>query len=303
MALYSLRLQIVMQEYHRETGLMSNALRTGLLLLALFGVAGFGGVEALFAPKAELWARWDRSDEQSRRTVDHGLWDLFLGAYVISGNDGVNRVAYGRVTAADRGRLDRYIRQLAAALVTRLNRAEQLAYWINIYNALTVKLILAYRPVQSIRDIDISPSFFSDGPWDKSLLEIEGETVSLNDIEHRILRPIWQDARLHYALNCASIGCPNLQKTAFTAVNVQGLLEKAAREYVNDPRGVRRTNDEIVVSSIYAWFTEDFGGDIAGVLSHLRKYASPRVSALLSNAEDEELKDAYDWRLNDADRN
>ncbi len=278
---------------------MISRFRICVLFLTLFGVAGFGGVESLFAPKAELWERWNRSDERSREIVDHGPWDQLLERYIVSDDDGVNRVAYGRISAADGRNLDRYIRHLASTKVTGLNRTEQLAYWINFYNALTVKLIVAHRPVQSIRDIDISPGLFSEGPWDKKLLKVEGETISLNDIEHRILRPIWRDARLHYALNCASVGCPNLQKTAFTARNSQDLLETAARAYVNDRRGVRREGDEVVVSSIYAWFKEDFGGDVAGVLSHLRKYADPRVAALLEDVDDGNLRDAYDWTLNE----
>jgi Protein of unknown function, DUF547 len=87
--------------------------------------------------------------------------------------------------------------------------------------------------VASIRDIAISPGLFSVGPWGRKLIEVEGEPLSLDDIEHRILRPIWRDPRLHYAVNCAALGCPNLRSSAFTAANADILLETAASDYVN----------------------------------------------------------------------
>ncbi len=275
---------------------MSKILRTGALLIIAVGLSGFGGVESLFAPKSELWERWNVSDEASRDTVDHAGWQRFLDTYVKASDDGVNRVAYGQVSLTDHNALDAYLGQLAGTKVTGLNRIEQHAYWINLYNALTIKVVLEHHPVESIRDINISPGLFSSGPWDKKLVEIEGEAVSLNDIEHRILRPIWRDPRIHYAVNCASIGCPNLQKTAFTAANTYALLEKSARDYVNDPRGVRRDDERVVLSSIYAWFTDDFGGDLAGVIAHLKIYAKPQIAALLDDAE--EFEDGYDWTLN-----
>ncbi len=116
------------------------------------------------------------------------------------------------------------------------------------YNALTVKVILDNYPVKSIRDIDISPGLLNDGPWDAKLLTIEGKEVSLNDIEHRILRPIFLDNRIHYAVNCASSGCPNLQPEAFTVENTEELLDRGAREYIAHERGVKISKNRLVVS-------------------------------------------------------
>ena len=92
-----------------------------------------------------------------------------------------------------------------------------------------MKVVLDHYPVDGIRDIDISPGLFAGGPWDKKLVEIEGDDVSLNDIEHRILRPIWRDPCIHYAVNCASIGCSNLRPTAFTAANAERCLRQPRR--------------------------------------------------------------------------
>ncbi len=185
-----------------------------------------------------------------------------------------------------------------AALFGRHRRTEQLAYWINLYNALTVKVVLDHHPLPSIRDISISPGLFSSGPWGAELVRVEGEPIRLDDIEHRILRPLWQDSRVHYALNCASLGCPNLAREAFTAENTERLLDAGARAYVNHPRGVSLVNGRLGVSSIYVWFEEDFGGE-AGVLAHLRRYADPKLAASLAPAAAID-DDAYDWSLNDA---
>ena len=266
--------------------------------LAAFPAAAFS-IEALFAPKAELWERWIANDPNATAGIDHGTWDRFLATYVSDGDDGVHRVAYGRVTDADKRALEDYIASLAATPISGYARAEQRAYWINLYNALTVTVLLDHYPVDGIRDIDISPGFFADGPWDKKLVEIEGEAVSLNDIEHRILRPIWRDPRIHYAVNCAAIGCPNLQPTAFTAANSDALLAAAARAYVNHPRGARVEDGKLIVSSIYVWFQEDFGGTDGGIIQHLSRFATDGLQTQLPGITSIHSHD-YDWRLNDA---
>lgn len=154
-------------------------------------------------------------------------------------------------------------------------------------------------PVRSIRDIDISPGLFGDGPWGKKLATVEGVGLSLNAIEHRILRPIWRDPRIHYAVNCASIGCPNLQLHAFTADSLDQLLDKAAHDYVNHPRGCRIENGKLVVSSIYVWFQQDFGGNDQAVIGHLELYAESELKAKLLNATRIGAHQ-YDWQLNGA---
>jgi Protein of unknown function, DUF547 len=129
--------------------------------------------------------------------------------------------------------------------------------------------------------------------------QARGVTLSLDDIEHGILRPIFKDPRVHYAVNCASVGCPNLGTEAFTGAKLNAQLEQAAKDYVNSPRGVRFDNGEPVVSSIYVWFIDDFGGTDQGVLNHLRKYAAPDLGQRLAGVK-ALGGDAYDWSLNDA---
>lgn len=259
-------------------------------------------VPALAAPSAELWPRWTAHDPASTLSVDHAAWDAFLATYVVVRADGANRVDYARVTPADKAALGRYIRALEATPVSKLARPQQRAYWINLYNAVTVATVLKHYPVTSIRDIDISPGWFSDGPWGAKLVTVEGEKLSLDDIEHRILRPIWRDPRIHYAVNCAALGCPSLLARAYRADDMDRVLTANARAYVNDPRGARvEAGGGIVVSSIYEWFKADFGGTDRGVLAHLRKYAEGETASALAAARGID-GDAYDWTLNDVTR-
>jgi hypothetical protein len=271
-----------------------------VLLLSLVSLTvQASALERLFAPRAEPWAFWDARNDDSRLRIDHTEWDRFLKHYVLPGVDGVNRVRYSRVKAADRQRLGDYIAALEQLPIRRYSMAEQLAYWINLYNAVTVEVILQHYPVQSIRDIDISPGLFADGPWGKKLLTIEGQAISLNDIEHRILRPLWQDPRVHYALNCASVGCPNLSDSAYTAHTIDARLDQAAIAYVNDPRGVSYEDGKLTVSSIYNWFRKDFGASDQAVIEHLKYYASATLQDSLAGSE-EISGYYYNWSLNDA---
>ena len=258
----------------------------------------FCSAPTLAAPKADLWDRWLAHDPQSTGTVDHKPWDRFLKANIVRGSDGVTRLPYATISAADRMALDGYLARLAKVPVSKLKQTEQRAFWINLYNALTVSVILDHYPVKSIWDIDISPGFFSVGPWGKKLISIEGVKVSLDEIEHRILRPIWKDPRIHYAVNCAAIGCPNLQTQAFTSENTDGLLSQAAREYVNHPRGVRVEDEKLVVSSIYRWFAADFGSKDRAVIAHLKRYAEPTLQRRLEQVS-RIWSHGYDWALNE----
>lgn len=269
-----------------------------MIAAAVVFATAFTSFEALVAPKADLWARWAAFDPQAQESIDHAPWDRLLKAYVFTDSRGVNRFGYGQVGEADREVLETYLAMLASTPISRYRRDEQFAYWVNLYNALTIKVVLDRYPVASIRDIDISPGLFAQGPWDAKLITVESEPLSLNDIEHRILRPIWRDPRIHYAVNCASLGCPNLQDEAFTAANREALLDRAARAYVNHSRGVRVDGARCVVSSIYVWFGEDFGGSDQAVLAHLARYAEPPLTARLA-AIREISGHEYDWALND----
>jgi hypothetical protein len=253
------------------------------------------------APKADLWPRWQKNDPANQQKIDHSGWDKFLMKYVVAPHpSGIHRVRYKDVIPDDRAELQTYLSALQQLRISNYSPSEQKAYWINLYNAATVELILSRYPVGSIRDINISPGLFARGPWGANLLTVEGEKLSLDDIEHRILRPIWKDDRVHYAVNCASLGCPNLQSNAYTRDNIESMLEKGAREFINHPRGVTIRNGKLRVSSIYVWFQSDFGGSAEGLMEHWQKYADERLADALFKYSGG-LEHDYDWRLNDAE--
>ena len=231
----------------------------------------------------------------SSTVLDHSAWSVLLANY-IEPNEGLNLFRYGEVSIADLDVLETYLQSLESVVVTDLTADQQFAYWVNLYNALTVWVILDHYPIDSIRDISFG--LLSSGPWKEELVTVQDVELSLDNIEHDILRPKFADSRIHYAVNCASIGCPNLQPVAFTAATIESLLEDAARQYINHSRGVTIEDDELIVSSIYDWYEEDFGGSEAGVISHLAKYAVDDLKRQLR--EFEEIDDyEYDWSLNE----
>ncbi len=275
------------------TGRTRRTILLGMLVFAAMNTQAFA------SPKADLWPKWEVHDEQSTVEIDHEVLDRFLQTYVVTGDpSGINLIRYAAVGPEDKRALAKYVEELQTVAVSELNRAEQKAYWINLYNALTVRLILDRYPVESIREIKINAGLFGGGPWKGKLLKIEGEEVRLDDIEHRILRPVWRDPRVHYAVNCASMGCPNLQPEAFTAANTDRLLEQGAREYINHPRGVRIEGNRLTASSIFKWFRDDFGDSREALVRHWLQYADEPLAGALHGF-DGKYKYTYDWSLNE----
>lgn len=242
-------------------------------------------------------APFRRHDAESTSRFDYSKWAKFLNAYVRADADGIHRVDYAAVGELETKRLGAMIDELAAVDPGTLSRDEQMAYWINLYNAVTVKTVLDHHPVESIRDIALPPAGEGGGPWDAPLVEVLGRRLSLNDIEHRILRPIWADARIHYAVNCAALGCPNLAAVPYTGRHVDGLLDRAAAAFVNHRRAVRFEHARLHLSSLFEWYADDFGADLEERLEHLAEHAREPL-ALRLEAFDGEIVYDYDWALN-----
>ncbi|WP_420730363.1 DUF547 domain-containing protein [Hwanghaeella sp. 1Z406] len=261
-------------------------------------MAGFGGLSRALAPGAKRWDRWQAHAPASTRAIDHSAWSDLLNRFVVV-QPGVNLVRYGDFDEAATQQLDDYLTLLHAVPVSSLNRDQQFTFWVNLYNAQTVRTVLDHMPVSSIQDINISPGLFATGPWGADLMRVEDQDLSLNDIEHRILRPIWQDPRIHYAVNCASIGCPDLQPRAFIADTLEQQLNGAAEAFVNSERAIQIDGDRLILSSLYDWFYEDFGGTDASLLDHLKLYAAPTLKARLDGFS-AISDDRYDWSLNAA---
>jgi len=250
------------------------------------------------APKADLWTRWQISNPQSQTVIDHAVFQQFLNRYVVSDASSMNLVQYANVTPQDKQALKQYLDSLSRINIDNYNPNEQLAYWINLYNALTIWVVLQHYPVKSILDINLS-GLFTRGPWGAKLISVEHIPLSLNDIEHRIIRPIWHDARTHYALNCASYGCPNLNKQVYTGAAIHTMLTKAAITYINSPRGVLIQGNTLTVSQIYEWYQSDFGGNPQAVIHHVMLYANPNLKKQLTTFQTISGYQ-YDWRLNNA---
>jgi hypothetical protein len=270
-----------------------------LLLIAVVVIGAMSPVNA--APEADLWPDWQAHDPQSTVEIDHAEWQAVLDRYVIVQEPGVTSFDYQAALEDDgAAMITGYVDAMTGVAVDQLNRDQQFAYWVNLYNALTVKVVLDHYPVESIRDIDISPGLFSSGPWGKKLITVEGRTLSLDDIEHRILRPIWRDARIHYAVNCASIGCPALLPEAFDADKLEAQLDQAARDFINHPRAVTQAPDgAFVLSSLYDWYRDDFGKRDAEFITHLRTFAAPELAAALADMTELDIaRYVYDWSLN-----
>jgi hypothetical protein len=165
-----------------------------------------------------------------------------------------------------------------------MSALEAIAFWSNLYNAVTLEVVLEHYPVQSIRDIRASGSDAEGriGPWTMDRVTVEGRRLSLNAIEHDILRREFADPRIHYAINCASASCPNLPPRAWRADSLDLALDDAARSYINHERGIRiLPSGQVEASSIFKWYAGDFGDREASILAHQAQYAQgPLADAL-----------------------
>jgi hypothetical protein len=239
------------------------------------------------------------------QAADTATYDRLLTRYVIASPDGINRVRYAAwaTNADDVLALNAFVTSLERERPSAMARDERLAHWLNLYNSVTLQIIIENYPVRSIRDIrsrTLDPRGLI-GPWRTQRVTVEGRRLTLDQIENAILRREFNEPRIHYAINCASIGCPNLKRQAWRAETMDADLTAAARAYVNHPRGVSvDAQGRVRASKIYQWFAGDFGGDAAGVLAHVRRYASPPLGARLADATTISGY-AYDWALNGAD--
>jgi hypothetical protein len=273
----------------------SRLLRHALLLLAPLLAAGagaalFGAPEPLdaFAPEARAGSAPDAS-------FDAAPWARFLDRYLVTDHpSGVHRVRYGAVSADDLADLDAWLEATQARGPDGLTRDAQFAWWVNLYNALTVRLILDDPAVESIRDLGL----LGTGPWGREVAEVDGAALSLDDIEHRILRPLFGDRRVHFAVNCASVGCPDLAAEPWRAAELDARLDAAVRSYLAHPRGLRFEDGRLHLSSIFDWYRDDFPEGREAFLAWLASYApQPQGERLRSYGG--RIVHGYDWSLNE----
>ncbi len=242
-------------------------------------------------------AQWAIADEESTVVVDHEPWQLLLDDYLVTDEEpGVHLFDYGGLIDDGREPLDDYVNSLLAIDPTGLNSSEQKAYWLNLYNAVTVRLIVDNYPVASITTLG-SGGVTTFGPWDDKLITVNETSLSLNDVEHGIIRPLYNDYRIHFAVNCASIGCPDLIDTAFQGEGLDQQLDDATAAFLSHPRAVRFDGDQLHLSTLFDWYAVDFGNDLKSVLSTLGKHSNKEQQTLLENYHGKPKYD-YDWSLN-----
>ena len=224
----------------------------------------------------------------SHAAVDHNIFAELLENHVKNGV-----VDYAGFKA-DETKLNAYLKVLEHTRSDTLDRNEQFAFYINAYNAWTIKLILSgYPGIESIRDL----GNFLKSPWKKKIVRIDGDIVTLDHIEHDILRPRFKDPRVHFAINCASKGCPPLLSEPYRGAVLEQQLNAVTKAFLNDPKRNRLEGNTLYVSKIFKWFKDDFNNDIIGFFL---KYAEGSFrKKLAANRDRIKIKFLdYDWSLN-----
>jgi len=221
--------------------------------------------------------------------MNHDIWHELLQQHV-SANGKVNYKGF----QTDKARLDEYLTLLNTHHPNDKNWSdnEQLAYWINAYNAYTVELVLKHYPIESIKKIKNGLPFINS-VWDIEFIEIEGNTYNLNHIEHEILRKQFDEPRIHFAIVCASISCPNLLNEAFTANQIDKQLATQARSFINDTSKNELSPNHAKLSKIFSWFKGDFTKKTT-LVEYLNQYTNTKIS---TDAKVNYLD--YDWGLNE----
>ena len=247
--------------------------------ISFVGIVSISMLWGLLGHTANSW---------SNETVDHGLYAELLNSYVKHG------VVDYRGFKNHESKLDRYLKVLEEADSKTLSRDEQFAFYVNAYNAWTIKLILgSYPGVKSIKDL----GSFLKSPWKKKICRIDGVILTLDDIEHNILRARFKDPRVHFAVNCASKGCPPLRSEPYRGSTLDKQLDDSVSSAINNPARSRLEGKTLYLNRAFDWFSEDFEG---GVVDFVLKYAKGDLkNRLEANKYKIKIKYInYDWSLN-----
>jgi len=227
------------------------------------------------------------SDARSDDTVDHTIYADLLKQHV---KDGI--VDYRGFKDKEKV-LDQYLKLMEGIDTKRLARNEQFAFYVNAYNAWTIKLILTTYPgIKSIKELG---SIFKS-PWGKKICRIDGGLLTLDDIEHNILRPRFRDSRIHFAVNCASKSCPPLRSKPYAGEKLDQQLDEMTESFINDPEYNYLKDNTLYVSSIFKWYAEDFNNVVDFFLKYAKGDFKNRLDAVRGKVKIKYLK--YDWSLN-----
>ena len=247
-----------------------------IFLLIAFGVFAFFPNE-------------ERETYTSGQQADHTLWDELLKKHV----DDKGWVDYEGFIK-DRIKLSQYLDHLSENPPNEASwtKNQQLAYWINAYNAFTIKLIIDHYPLESIKDIQVNiPGLYT--VWHKEFFTIGGNPSSLDEIEHKILRKKFNEPRIHFAIVCASVSCPPLRNEAFVPSKMDAQLQDQGRKFLNDPSRNILEKDRVQISKIFSWFKGDFTRD-SSLIEFLNQFSSIPI-----NKKAKVTYLDYDWGLNE----
>lgn len=219
-----------------------------------------------------------------RKPPDHAIWENVLQHHV----DDNGFVNY-KLIQQNPSELNRYLNLLGSSHPEKAwSEAEQKAYWINAYNAFTIKLIVDHYPIKSIKTIGKERS-----TWDKKFIKIENNMYSLNDIEHQKLLKAFKDPRIHFVINCASISCPKLMRYAFQPGKLDEQLNQAAKAFINNTAKNAITRSSLTISPVFEWYVADFTEN-QSLIEYINQYSTIRV------APDAKINyTPYNWNLND----
>ena len=216
---------------------------------------------------------------------DHSIWDRFLGEFVSSSGTANYK---GMKLRTDT--LDSYLLELRDhAPASDWTKNEKYAYYINAYNAYTIKFVLAKYPVESVKDI----TFSGKDIWHFKMATLGSTTYTLDQIENEILRKMG-DARIHFAINCASFSCPKLMNSAFVPDKLNSQLTSVTKAFINDKKHNIISEKKIQISELFSWYLTDFEKDGKTLIDFLNQYSSVTIAA---GAKIEYLP--YNWSLND----
>ena len=207
--------------------------------------------------------------------ISHADWDQLLQKHV-SATGLVDYQGFKQ----DITSLDNYLNALENTAISTLDKDDQLAFWINAYNAYTIKLIVNNLPLKSITALD------EGKVWDRKWISLDGKELSLNNIENDIIRPTFKDARIHFAVNCAAKSCPPIYNRAFTGLNINKTLDDLTKKFINGSLN-NLSGKSVQVSKIFDWYSSDFGD----VREFIQKYSATPLHGEVSFK-------AYDWSLN-----
>lgn len=280
-------------------------------------------------PGEATTAAFSEFDPDSTIELDHSMWSDFLSKTVFFAGRSARRIGQGRKRIWPGSRMrfgndlpSRYennrfvlsgfkdehfavIREYREALesvpdqlpLARLNRAEQLAYWLNLYNVHALEHMAAHYPAETMRALRSAPGEEPEGVWHERTLEVAGIPLSLVDIERKILFPIWEDPLVLYGLWQGAIGGPRLPLKAYTGAGVRRALRENAREFVNSNRGMKPDDEVLEISLLYGWGAPLFDGE-EDLRRHIASLALPPFSDGLEAVQRVEIG-RYDWHLAD----